>query len=185
MTCGVHGIYLKFGSFNGIDPIVASFKRTIEKPVFQKPQSQRFISPTSVVGRRRLSDYAPFCTLLLFFPALMFLGFKFFFSPFHVHSQRNWCRKVLLWTTETWNISVYSIPGRVRGGRRGWEAAMRAPVPCVLHRPVAWAEELVSSMQSVCRAFQGLKHWGCWKPRFGLQTILAFVYVHCSFPYMH
>jgi hypothetical protein len=22
MTCGVHGIYLKFGSFNGIDPIV-------------------------------------------------------------------------------------------------------------------------------------------------------------------
>jgi hypothetical protein len=22
MTCGVHGIYLKFGFFNGIDPIV-------------------------------------------------------------------------------------------------------------------------------------------------------------------
>jgi hypothetical protein len=22
MTCGIHGIYLKFGSFNGIDPIV-------------------------------------------------------------------------------------------------------------------------------------------------------------------
>jgi hypothetical protein len=22
MTCGVYGIYLKFGSFNGIDPIV-------------------------------------------------------------------------------------------------------------------------------------------------------------------
>jgi hypothetical protein len=22
MTCGVHGIYLKFGSFNGINPIV-------------------------------------------------------------------------------------------------------------------------------------------------------------------
>jgi hypothetical protein len=22
MTCGVHGIYLKFGSFNGIDPII-------------------------------------------------------------------------------------------------------------------------------------------------------------------
>jgi hypothetical protein len=26
MTCGVHGIYLKFGSFNGIDPIVPCFK---------------------------------------------------------------------------------------------------------------------------------------------------------------
>jgi hypothetical protein len=26
MTCGVHGIYLKFGSFNGIDPIVPIFK---------------------------------------------------------------------------------------------------------------------------------------------------------------
>jgi hypothetical protein len=25
MTCGVHGIYLKFGSFNGIDPIVPIF----------------------------------------------------------------------------------------------------------------------------------------------------------------
>jgi hypothetical protein len=25
MTCGVHGIYLKFGSFNGIDPIVPSY----------------------------------------------------------------------------------------------------------------------------------------------------------------
>jgi hypothetical protein len=25
MTCGVHGIYLKFGSFNGIDPIVPLF----------------------------------------------------------------------------------------------------------------------------------------------------------------
>jgi hypothetical protein len=25
MTCGVHGIYLKFGSFNGIDPIVPYF----------------------------------------------------------------------------------------------------------------------------------------------------------------
>jgi hypothetical protein len=25
MTCGVHGIYLKFGSFNGIDPIVLFF----------------------------------------------------------------------------------------------------------------------------------------------------------------
>ena len=25
MTCGVHGIYLKFGSFNGIDPIVPKF----------------------------------------------------------------------------------------------------------------------------------------------------------------
>jgi hypothetical protein len=25
MTCGVHGIYLKFGSFHGIDPIVSSF----------------------------------------------------------------------------------------------------------------------------------------------------------------
>jgi hypothetical protein len=25
MTCGVHGIYLKFGSFNGIDPIVPFF----------------------------------------------------------------------------------------------------------------------------------------------------------------
>jgi hypothetical protein len=25
MTCGVHGIYLKFGSFNGIDPIVPRF----------------------------------------------------------------------------------------------------------------------------------------------------------------
>jgi hypothetical protein len=24
MTCGVHDIYLKFGSFNGIDPIVPS-----------------------------------------------------------------------------------------------------------------------------------------------------------------
>jgi hypothetical protein len=27
MTCGVHGIYLKFGSFNGIDPIVPRNKR--------------------------------------------------------------------------------------------------------------------------------------------------------------
>jgi hypothetical protein len=26
MTCGVHGIYLKFGSFNGIDPIVPFIK---------------------------------------------------------------------------------------------------------------------------------------------------------------
>jgi hypothetical protein len=26
MTCGVHGIYLKFGSFNGIDPIVPILK---------------------------------------------------------------------------------------------------------------------------------------------------------------
>jgi hypothetical protein len=26
MTCGVHGIYLKFGSFNGIDPIVLILK---------------------------------------------------------------------------------------------------------------------------------------------------------------
>jgi hypothetical protein len=26
MTCGVHGIYLKFGSFNGIDPIVPLIK---------------------------------------------------------------------------------------------------------------------------------------------------------------
>jgi hypothetical protein len=26
MTCGVHGIYLKFGSFNGIDPIVPEIK---------------------------------------------------------------------------------------------------------------------------------------------------------------
>jgi hypothetical protein len=25
MPCGVHGIYLKFGSFNGIDPIVPFF----------------------------------------------------------------------------------------------------------------------------------------------------------------
>jgi hypothetical protein len=25
MTCGVHDIYLKFGSFNGIDPIVPFF----------------------------------------------------------------------------------------------------------------------------------------------------------------
>jgi hypothetical protein len=25
ITCGVHGIYLKFGSFNGIDPIVPFF----------------------------------------------------------------------------------------------------------------------------------------------------------------
>jgi hypothetical protein len=25
MTCGVHGIYLKFGSFNGINPIVPIF----------------------------------------------------------------------------------------------------------------------------------------------------------------
>jgi hypothetical protein len=25
ITCGVHGIYLKFGSFNGIDPIVPYF----------------------------------------------------------------------------------------------------------------------------------------------------------------
>jgi hypothetical protein len=25
MTCGVHGIYLKFGSFNSIDPIVPFF----------------------------------------------------------------------------------------------------------------------------------------------------------------
>jgi hypothetical protein len=28
MTCGVHGIYLKFGSFNGIDPIVPNFNGT-------------------------------------------------------------------------------------------------------------------------------------------------------------
>jgi hypothetical protein len=27
MTCGVHGIYLKFESFNGIDPIVPTKKR--------------------------------------------------------------------------------------------------------------------------------------------------------------
>jgi hypothetical protein len=26
MTCEVHGIYLKFGSFNGIDPIVSFLK---------------------------------------------------------------------------------------------------------------------------------------------------------------
>jgi hypothetical protein len=26
MTCGVHGIYLKFGSFNSIDPIIPIFK---------------------------------------------------------------------------------------------------------------------------------------------------------------
>jgi hypothetical protein len=26
MTCEVHGIYLKFGSFNGIDPIVPTIK---------------------------------------------------------------------------------------------------------------------------------------------------------------
>ena len=33
---------------------------------------------------------------------------------------------------------------------------MRAPIPCVLRRPVARAEELVSSVQSVGSAFQGL-----------------------------
>jgi hypothetical protein len=30
MTCGVHGIYLKFGSFNGIDPIVPFLKEPLE-----------------------------------------------------------------------------------------------------------------------------------------------------------
>jgi hypothetical protein len=29
MTCGVHGIYLKFGSFNGIDPIVPILNSTL------------------------------------------------------------------------------------------------------------------------------------------------------------
>ncbi|XP_066321214.1 uncharacterized protein [Miscanthus floridulus] len=52
----------------------------------------------------------------------------------HVHNQRNWCRNILLWI-EIW--TSVSIPGRVHGGRRSWEAAVRAPVPCVLHRPVA------------------------------------------------
>ena len=33
---------------------------------------------------------------------------------------------------------------------------MRAPVPCVLRRPMARVEELVSSVQSVGSAFQGL-----------------------------
>jgi hypothetical protein len=33
MTCGVHGIYLKFGSFNGIDPIVPRWKGGVVKPV--------------------------------------------------------------------------------------------------------------------------------------------------------
>jgi hypothetical protein len=33
MTCGVHGIYLKFGSFNGIDPIVPIFKGRFSKLV--------------------------------------------------------------------------------------------------------------------------------------------------------
>ena len=31
MTCGVHGIYLKFGSFNGIDPIVPRIKANLLK----------------------------------------------------------------------------------------------------------------------------------------------------------
>jgi hypothetical protein len=34
MTCGVHGIYLKFGSFNGIDPIVPWFYGVIFNPYF-------------------------------------------------------------------------------------------------------------------------------------------------------
>jgi hypothetical protein len=29
MTCGVHGIYLKFGSFNGIDPIVPKINHIV------------------------------------------------------------------------------------------------------------------------------------------------------------
>ena len=32
MTCGVHGIYLKFGSFNGIDPIVPSIYKSESSP---------------------------------------------------------------------------------------------------------------------------------------------------------
>jgi hypothetical protein len=32
MTCGVHGIYLKFGSFNGIDPIVPKTKQREKTP---------------------------------------------------------------------------------------------------------------------------------------------------------
>ena len=34
MTCGVHGIYLKFGSFNGIDPIVPFRKHQFNARVF-------------------------------------------------------------------------------------------------------------------------------------------------------
>jgi hypothetical protein len=32
MTCGVYGIYLKFGSFNGIDPIVPKEKGSSGAP---------------------------------------------------------------------------------------------------------------------------------------------------------
>jgi hypothetical protein len=37
MTCGVHGIYLKFGSFNGIDPIVPFINVKVVLTVGMKP----------------------------------------------------------------------------------------------------------------------------------------------------
>jgi hypothetical protein len=39
MTCEIHGIYLKFGSFNGIDPIVLFF--------FEREEHKRSTNDTS------------------------------------------------------------------------------------------------------------------------------------------
>jgi hypothetical protein len=45
MTCGVHGIYLKFGSFNGIDPIVPFFN-------YQESGSQIIVTQQSFSVQR-------------------------------------------------------------------------------------------------------------------------------------
>jgi hypothetical protein len=42
MTCGVHGIYLKFGSFNGIDPIVPILKYQVITSIGYKALVQTF-----------------------------------------------------------------------------------------------------------------------------------------------
>jgi hypothetical protein len=50
MTCGVHGIYLKFGSFNGIDQIVPFLNRLKSK----KYKKQKELKKTKKIGQYRI-----------------------------------------------------------------------------------------------------------------------------------
>jgi hypothetical protein len=53
MTCGVHGIYLKFGSFNGIDPIVPISKAYHSISCVNLFELLKFTQPGKIITENR------------------------------------------------------------------------------------------------------------------------------------
>jgi hypothetical protein len=85
MTCGVHGIYLKFGSFNGIDPIVPkSYASTpsILSLLPPSPHCRRSTAPSSLSTSVVTPHLEPCLFQLLFTRSYRRLPDDQLFSPF-------------------------------------------------------------------------------------------------------